>query len=98
MAGRNTVVAMLERGLDHAAVGRALGITPGAVHLIATGIPADGSDSVTGDRRRRVGFLPSHAQRLVNGAEHAPDSRTQVLEWIGRRVADDPPMQAAAAA
>lgn len=59
--------------------------SPGRAHLIATGRPADGSQSEGQDS----------AQHLVNPRTHNPTSRSEVHAWIQRRVAADAQMRAA---
>ena len=54
-------------------------ISPGRAHLIATGHPADGSQSV-GQASR---------QDLVNPPSHNPRSSAEVREWIRRRALGD---------
>jgi hypothetical protein len=43
--GRARVRTMLQAGLDYGEIGRRLDISPGLAYLIATGRPADGSDT-----------------------------------------------------
>ncbi len=79
--------------------GRALGVPPGQVYLIATGLPADGGDGYSEEELHRPGVLPGSSQQLVHGhiaAEH-PTTEQQVREWIRARARSDPQMQAAAA-
>ena len=54
MPSRQQVLDALRRsGDDPAAAGRELGIPPGLVHMIATGLPADGTDANTGPLETR---------------------------------------------
>lgn len=96
MPTKEQVLRLLSHGLEYPEVGERLGIAPGQAYLIATGVPADGGDTVTRRQRLRPGMLPSRTQRLVNPREINPSSRGDVHEWIRRRAWGDPPMQAAA--
>lgn len=95
MPTKEQVRQLLGDGVDYETVGRALGIPPGQAYLIATGVPADGSDSVPDqDVEQRPGFLPS-SQRLVNPPHENPTSKQSVREWLQRRVAADEQMRTA---
>ena len=88
MPTRRQVRELLDQGLDHAAAGRRLGIPPGLVHLIATGVPADGSDTITESDRLRTGALRA-SQVLVQPPAVNPLSSEAVRAWIGARIAGD---------
>jgi hypothetical protein len=90
------VLALLQQGLTYEEAGERLGVPPGQAYLVATGIPADGSDTVTAEQRRRPGMLPSRSQHLVNPNEVNPTRRDDVLDWIRSRLLADEPMRAAA--
>jgi hemerythrin superfamily protein len=89
------VRALLGQGLDYAAAGQRLGIPAGQVYLIATGRPADGSDSPPAAQVDAGELLPS-SQHLASPPHENPTSSTSVKEWIKARVAADAPMRAAA--
>jgi len=91
---REQVRRLLDGGLDYQAAGRELGIPPGQVYLIATGVPADGSDTVTEEEAKRPGFLPS-SQHLANPPHENPTSKDSVAAWLKARVAADGQMRAA---
>lgn len=93
---RDEVLALVEQGRDYREVAGLLGIPAGRAYLIATGIPADGSDAVTGAQRRRPGMLPSRSQHLVNPREVNPTAREDVREWMRWRARTDAQMQDAA--
>ena len=95
MPTRNQIRALLEQGHDYPAIGRRLGVPPGQAYLIATGMPADGSDTYTEAERQRPGVLPS-AQYLLGADAENPTTKEVVLNWIKSRVAADAQMQAAA--
>jgi hypothetical protein len=94
VATRDQVRQLLDDGLDYRAVGESLGIPPGQAYLIATGVPADGSDTVTGDEARRPGFLPS-SQHLANPPQENPTGKDAVRAWLRARVAGDEQMRVA---
>ena len=94
MPTREQVRRLLDGGLDYQAAGRELGIPPGQVYLIATGVPADGSDTITEEEAKRPGFLPS-SQHLANPPHENPTSKDSVAAWLKARVASDEQMRAA---
>src|SRR5579884_2886153 len=87
---------MLRAGVPYEEIGRRLGIDPGLAYLIATGRPADGSDTVTPEQR--TPYDVSASQRLANPetAEN-PTKKQHVLDWIKQRALSDPQMLRAAA-
>ncbi|MBB4919265.1 hypothetical protein [Streptosporangium saharense] len=97
MPGKRRVLRLLAQGESYEKISRVLGIPPGRAYLIATGVPADGGDTVTHEQRRRPGMLPSHTQLLVNPREFNPTAHDAVHRWINRRVQADAPMRAAEA-
>ena len=98
-SGSRTVIqSMVEANLSYEEIGRRLGIAPGLAYLIATGLPADGSDAPSARAHDRPGFLGS-SQHLANPpVPENPTSRERVRRWVHARVAADPAMRAAAAA
>ncbi|MFC5947022.1 hypothetical protein ACFQH9_01865 [Pseudonocardia lutea] len=94
MPSPREVRALLAQGLDHGEVGRRLGIPAGQVEMIATGVPADGSDALTAAEREDKG-VPASTQHLLGVPVHNPTSRKAVHEWISARVAADTAMRAA---
>lgn len=85
MPTRPKVTALLEQGRSYEAVGRELGIPPGQAFMIATGLPADGSDSPHPDELRDRPVLPSSSQHLVNPRPHNPTRDDEVIAWVRRR-------------
>lgn len=95
VASRQQVRELLDRGLDYTEAGHRLGIPPGQVYLIATGMAADGADAPP-DAGTRPGALPA-SQHLANPPHDNPTTSQPVLDWIAGRVAADQPMREAAA-
>lgn len=95
MATREQVRRLLASGLDYQAVGRELRIPAGQAYMIATGVPADGSDSIPDqEMARRDDRLPA-SQYLSNPPHHNPTSKESVRAWMKARVAADGRMRAA---
>ncbi|TVT31851.1 hypothetical protein FNH05_28050 [Amycolatopsis rhizosphaerae] len=86
---------LLEQGLDYPEIGRRLGVPAGQAYLIATGLPADGSDAPSPEERRRRGLRP-RSQDLANPPHENPTSSAKVHDWIAERVRADTQMRAAA--
>lgn len=84
MPTREQVAALLDAGLDHAAVAERLGVPAGQVYLIATGRPADGSKSRGG------------AQALANPRYENPTASESVEKWLKARASRDEQMVDAA--
>jgi len=91
---REQVRRLLDSGLDYQAVGRELGVPPGQAYLIATGVPADGSDTITDEEARRPGFLLS-SQHLANPPHENPTTKESVAAWLKARVGSDEQMRTA---
>jgi len=97
VVNRARVHELLDRGYDYDRIGATLGIAPGLAYLLATGLPADGSDAPAA-RSDRPGALPT-SQHLAN-PEPADNttSRDTVHAWVQGRVASDLQMRSAFAA
>ena len=95
MATREQVRRLLDGGLDYQAAAQELRIPAGQAYMIATGVPADGSDSIPDqEMARRDDLLPA-SQHLANPPHHNPTAKEQVRAWIKARVAADGQMRAA---
>lgn len=94
MPTREQVRQLLDGGLDYEAAGRRLGIPPGQAYMIATGVPADGGDTITEEEAARPGFRPG-SQQLANPPHDNPTARDSTRAWMRARVAADEPMRAA---
>jgi hypothetical protein len=61
---KQQVLAALDGGTDYPAAAR-LGIHPGLAYLVATGMPADGSDVPTPEELERPGVLATSTQHQI---------------------------------
>ena len=82
MATRAQVRRLLDAGHDYRHVAACLGIAPGEAYLIATGRPADGSDSRYFTDSRD---LPASPQRLVGPSPVNPLRHPAVEAWVRER-------------
>jgi hemerythrin-like domain-containing protein len=93
---REQVRKLLGDGLDYEQAARKLGIPAGQAYMIATGVPADGSDTIPDqEMAARGGLLPA-SQHLVNPPHQNPTGKESVRSWMKARVEADEQMRAAA--
>jgi len=86
MATRSQVQQLLDEGHDYRTAASRLGISPGEAYLIATGRPADGSDSrYFVDPPER----PESPQRLVGPPPVNPTRHPVVEAWVRERAHRD---------
>lgn len=89
---------LLDQGLDYSSAASELGIPAGQAYLIATGRPADGSDTPSAqEQESSQGKLLAASQNLANPPHRSPTGSTTVRDWIAARVAADEQMRTAAA-
>ncbi len=97
MVTQRDVRDLVEAGVEYEDAGRRLGIHPGLAYMIATGVPADGSDPLTAEARDRPGFVATSTQHLANPEHvHNPTHHDEVQHWILARVRGDAQMRGAA--
>jgi hypothetical protein len=87
MASREQVEELLSRGLTYEEVGAELGLAPGLVFMIATGLPADSSAATSPDELDRRGAPQGSTQHLVGPPSHNPTRSESVLRWVRERAA-----------
>lgn len=87
MPTRSQVLELLDAGHSYETASRTLGIPPGRAYMIATGLPADGSDAPHPDELRDKHVLPGSSQHLVNPAPFNPTRDDAVLGWVRERAA-----------
>ncbi len=87
MPTRAQVVALLDDGLSYEEAAWELRIPPGQAYMIATGVPADGSDTPHPDELDAAHLLPGSSQPLVNPPAHNPTRDETVAAWVRRRAA-----------
>ncbi len=85
MPTRAQVLELLDAGHCYQAVGRALHIPPGQAFMIATGLPADGSDAPHPDELRGKPVLPASSQHLVNPPASNATRDETVIAWARAR-------------
>ena len=85
MPTRDQVLRLLDSGQTYEMAGRALHIPPGQAFMIATGLPADGSDSPHPDELRDKPVLPGSSQHLVNPPPLNPTRSPRVIAWAQER-------------
>ena len=73
MPTRAQVTELLDRGYDHSAAARALGIPAGLAFMVATGTPADDPEA------------PAGMQALANPPAFNPTRKEHVLAWVRER-------------
>ena len=94
MATREEVQRLLDEGLSYEAAASRLGIPAGQAYMIATGRPADGSESpASQDATPDPGGSTQH---LANPPHQNPTTSQQVRDWMAGRTAADAPMREAA--
>lgn len=99
MPTREQVLGYVDAGSSYAEAGEGLGVSPGLAYLIATGVPADGSDTLTEAQLADPHLMPGTSQHLSNPQPPTNPTRDeQVLAWVRMRARSDRQMQAAAAA
>ncbi|MFF3905671.1 hemerythrin domain-containing protein [Streptomyces sp. NPDC001848] len=96
MPSRSQVWELLSDGLDHEEAGRRLGIPSGQAFLIATGLPADGGDTLTTAEQHRPGMPQESTQHLSNPPTQNPTGKEAVRRWVKDRAAADRQMRRAA--
>jgi hypothetical protein len=98
MVTKREVLDLVEAGNSYDDAAARLSISAGLAYMIATGIPADGSDAIAPEDADRPGFLGTSTQHLANPAPvENPTHHDEVQRWIEARVGADAPMQHAAA-
>lgn len=90
MPTKEQVLALMRSGQTIEAAARQLGIPAGRAYMIATGLPADFSDSLASSDYQREGFRQGATQDLLGVPAHnpnQPDDRRDVMDWVRRRAA-----------
>lgn len=90
MPTRSQLLARVRRAHTYDEIGEEFHIPPGQAYLIATGVPADGSDVLTREQQSsREGLLEGSTQHMVNPATELPKHQDLVERWMKERVAAD---------
>jgi hypothetical protein len=91
---REQVRKLLADGLDYEAAARRLGIPAGQAYMIATGVPADGGDTIPEPAAGHRDLLAA-SQQLANPPHENPTGKETVRAWMASRAAADEQMRAA---
>ena len=89
MVTRAQVLGLLAQGSSYEQAAQALGIRPGKAYLVATGMPADGSNALAPEQRDLPGVLAESTQHLSNPPHVNPTVKPEVLAWVAGRAARD---------
>jgi hypothetical protein len=87
MATRAQVIELIEAGHSYETAAKELGIPPGQAFMIATGLPADGSEAPPPHEPEQEAALNGSSQQLVNPPPFNPTRKPEVLAWVKRRAA-----------
>jgi hemerythrin superfamily protein len=98
MPTRDQVRAELRTGASYEVVADRLKIPPGQAYMIATGLPADGSDVLGPEllERKQEFLFEGSSQHLVHPGAQVSTEDKDVRPWIEQRVAADEPLREAA--
>jgi hypothetical protein len=89
MPTREQVLALLDEGHSYETAANVLHVPAGQAFMIATGVPADGSDALHPDEEREKRMLPGSSQHLVNPPPFNPKRNADVTDWVKQRAAHD---------
>jgi hypothetical protein len=87
MPGSAQVDELLKLGHSYESAGRALGISPGLVFMIATGVPADGSEALTSEELAARHVPNASTQHLAQPPAVNPTRSDTVMRWVRERAA-----------
>lgn len=96
MVTREELFDKIAAGVSYEVAARELDIPPGQAYLVATGLPADGSDSLAPDERDRPSISRGSTQAIVNPPTVRPGSTATALSFLKARAAADAGMRDAA--
>jgi hypothetical protein len=85
MPSRDQVTALLDQGHTYETAARELKIPAGLTFMIATGLPADGSDAPAPEELDSKRVLPGSSQHLVNPPAFNPTRKQHVIDWVKQR-------------
>jgi hypothetical protein len=93
---RTQILARVRAGASYEDVGAELRIPPGQAYMIATGLPADGSDVPSrSELLHSAGVVEGSTQHLVGPDPELPSHKDAVSEWMKSRAAADAPLRRA---
>ena len=85
MPSRDQVGELLHAGHSYETAARELAIPAGQAFMIATGLPADGSDAPSPEELAAKGVTEASTQHLVNPRPFNPTGKDHVLPWVRER-------------
>jgi len=85
MGTARQITELLRAGHSYETAARELGLPPGFVFMVATGVAADASGTPDEDGAAAAPRPRGSTQRLVNPPRYEPRSREHVFEWVRRR-------------
>jgi hypothetical protein len=89
VATRAQVLELLDLGHTYETAARMLHIPAGQAFMIATGLPADGSDVPSPEELAAKPVLSGSSQQLVNPPAFNPTRNAHVIDWVKQRAAHD---------
>jgi hypothetical protein len=87
MPSRDQVDGLLRLGHSYESAGRELGISPGLVFMIATGVPADSSQALTSEELAARHVPNASTQDLAHAPGVDPARSDTVMRWVRERAA-----------
>ena len=87
MPTRAQVLELLDQGHSCETAAKELRIPAGQAFMIATGLPADGSDAPSPEALAAKGIHNASTQYLVNPPAFNPTSKGHLMEWVRDRAA-----------
>ncbi|MEU7384047.1 MULTISPECIES: hemerythrin domain-containing protein [unclassified Streptomyces] len=96
MPSRSQVQRLLADGLDYEEAGHRLGVPAGQAFLIATGLPADGGDTLTTAEQHRAGMPQESTRHLADPPAENTTGNDGTRRWLRRRAVTDRWMRQAA--
>jgi hypothetical protein len=84
---RAQLLELLDEGHSYETAARALHIPAGRAYMIATGLPADGSQALSPKELAEKRVLAGSSQELANPPAFNPTRKGHVMEWVRERAA-----------
>lgn len=85
MPNRDQVIELLDHGHTYETAARELGVPPGRLFMIATGLPADGGDAPAPEELAQRHLAGGSSQHLIGPPAFNPTRKPFVLDWVRAR-------------